>query len=176
MTEMSKEYAAALFALAEESGMEKEVLCGLALLIEVYEKTPALCAFLSSPAIAEETRISVLEQAFDDTLPAPVLSFFVLLVRRHHVSLLVQCAEEYERIYADRNRTAQALITSAVPLHEQEKERLRAALEHRSGKRVAMRYAIDDTLLGGVVVSLDGVIWDGSLRRRLQMIRDEVED
>ena len=98
MTEVNKEYAVALFALAAESGKEQEVSEGLSLLRRVYEMTPGMADFLVSPAISKEVRISTVEKAFGGALPDIVSSFLALLCEKRNVELLPLCVEDYERI------------------------------------------------------------------------------
>ena len=59
-----------------------------------------------------------------------------------------------------------------MELTGEEKEKLRAALSKRTGTTVELHYAIDPALLGGLIVEIDGTRMDGSLRHRLQEIKE----
>ena len=68
-----------------------------------------------------------------------------------------------------------ATVTAAAGLTDEEKERLRRALERRSGHSVQLECRVDASLLGGVVVEMDGRVLDGSLRHRLHEIKEVME-
>ena len=73
-------------------------------------------------------------------------------------------------------RILDATVTSAVALTDEEKQRLQAALEKQSGGKVNIAYALDRELLGGLIVEIDGKILDGSVRDRLQRVKEVISD
>ena len=73
-----------------------------------------------------------------------------------------------------REKIAHATVTSAVELTEEEKNRLIAGLEARERCRVQGEYRVDPSLLGGLIVEVEGKILDGSLRHRLSEIKEVI--
>ena len=67
-----------------------------------------------------------------------------------------------------------ALVKSAEPLTDEEKAKLIAKLEKVSGKSVDAEYRIDKSILGGVVVEMEGTIIDGSLKHRLESVKEVI--
>ena len=65
-----------------------------------------------------------------------------------------------------------AQVTSAVPLTESEKQQLAEKLSARFGRTVTLECAVDESLLGGMVVRVDGKVLDGSLRGRLHAVKE----
>ena len=72
-------------------------------------------------------------------------------------------------------RVTTATVTSAVPLTDSEKQALNQKLNAMSKKTVTVRWAVDNTLLGGVIVEMNGKVLDGSLRHRLQKVKEVME-
>ena len=70
---------------------------------------------------------------------------------------------------------AQARIVSAVELSAAQKRALVEKLERQSGKRVEPEYIVDETLLGGLVVEMEGRVLDGSLKKDLQQVKEVIE-
>ena len=68
----------------------------------------------------------------------------------------------------------EARVVTAAPLSKEEKTRLLAKLSSVAGKRVEASFETDEALLGGVLVEMDGRTYDGSLRFRLQDVKDEI--
>lgn len=174
MPDMHNEYAAALFSLAMETGSESAYARALEDVQAVFHAEPDYVAFLASPAIAKAERTQALEQAFASVLPEHVLSFLQLLCERGHIGGLDGCVAEYRKLLDEHLRMSTAKVTSYLPLTEEEKQRLKEKLEKSSGHTVILECGTDEGLLGGMVVEMDGKIMDGSLRRRLQDIKDVI--
>ena len=78
MTDVAKEYGAALFLLACEENAKKEYSEALAVMKETFSETPEYLDFLDSPSIAVGERLAAIEAAFCDRVPEHVLSFLLL--------------------------------------------------------------------------------------------------
>ena len=98
MTDISKEYAAALFALARESGQERAFSAALALIDRQLTAQPEYAALLSSPNVPLKERLGLLEEAFGAQVPEYVLSFTQLLCEKGHIRQFSACVQEYEAL------------------------------------------------------------------------------
>ena len=65
-----------------------------------------------------------------------------------------------------------ATATSAAPLGEDEIRAIAARLEAITGGRIALDTSVDPSLLGGVVVRIGDRLIDGSVRGRLERLRN----
>ena len=175
MAEMGKEQAIAIFQLAQEQHTEAEILSGLKAICGVMEQTPEMTAFLSSPGIPKQERLRVIDEAFSDA-PEYAVSLLCLLCERGNAAMFPDCVREYEKLYAASRRRSFAVVKSAVELTDGEKEKLRQKLEKISGNTVEAEYHTDPSLLGGVLVEMDGTVFDGSLRHRLQNVKEVMDE
>lgn len=174
MTDIAKEYGAALFLLACDADAKKEFAEALDIVKDVFDENPGYMEFLSSPGIPLGERLSALESAFSEKLPEYVLSFLQLLCEKGRISAFYDAAEEYATLFDASQRISNAKITSAVPLTEDEKRKLEAKLEKQCGGRVKSEYFVDEALIGGLVVEIDGRIMDGSVRQRLREVKEVI--
>lgn len=172
MSEISKEYASALFSLAEESQSEAAILEGLKLVAELVRENPEVLDFLAAPNIPKSERVAVLEKALEGHVPEYVLSFAQLLCERGYIRSLTDCAQDFEELWNTAQGLSTARVVSAVALTEEEKRQLQQRLSAKSGRKVRLECAVDETLLGGLVVTLDGKVMDGSLKHRLNEVRE----
>ncbi|MBE6807623.1 MAG: ATP synthase F1 subunit delta [Ruminococcaceae bacterium] len=175
MTELSKDYAEALFALAVECGQEKPYLEALEAVDALFADHPDYLDLLAAPSIPQGERAGLIEQALGDRLPEQVLSFVQLLTAHGRIRTLPACTEEYRRLYQAAVALSTAYVTSAVALTEDQKTRLSEKLAKKFGRRIELVCEVDEHLLGGLTVRLDGVVLDGSLRHRLQEVKDVME-
>ena len=171
MTDLSREYAEALFALAAEIDQTKEYLEALESVGEALADNPEYVELLACPAIPRDERDGLLAQSFGH-LPEQVLAFIQLLGAHGRVRSLQDCIEEYRLLYQTAVAMSTAEVTSAVPLTEDEKQKLSAALSARFGRAVTLVCTVDESLLGGMVVRVDGKVLDGSLRSRLHAVKE----
>lgn len=171
MTQIDREYGGALFSAAEERGETEEVLEAIRSLQALFEENPNYLAFLSAPNIPKKERVSAVRQALQGHVPATLCSFVQLLCERGYIRAFSGCASEYEALWNEKNGILTALVTSAVPLREEEEARLKARLDKLSGQHVRLSTTVDPSLLGGITVTMDGKFYDGSLKGRMKEIK-----
>ena len=174
MTEMNKEYGEALFTLAKELGKENEYAIALECVTEVFFGNPEYVDFLSSPGIALEERLDALEKAFADAVPENIVSFMQLLCERGRIRSISGCIEEYKKLLDIQNSISTAYVTSAVELTDEEKEKLKDKLEIKCGHSVILECTTDKSIMGGIMVEIDGKLIDGSLKNRLHEVKDVI--
>ena len=174
MAQIGKEYGAALFALGCESGEQREFAEALELISGAIRENEDYIAFLASPSISLKERLAAIEEAFSSSIPEAVVSFLQLLCEKGRVDCLFDAAEEYKRLLDALERVVDAKITSAVELTEDEKSRLKSKLERLCNASVVINCIVDQTLIGGVIIEVDGKTLDGSLRRRLNDVKDVI--
>ena len=174
MTETSKDYATALFAVAKEMGAEQDFSEALATVLSLLTENPDYVELLASPAISKKERTAALEAAFEGAVPEKLLAFLTLLTENGHIRALSECVKEYEALYQVSKHISTAEVTSAVALTEKEKEALICKLEALCGHAVLLECATDKTLLGGMIVRVDGRVLDGSLKHRLHEVKEVI--
>lgn len=174
MTQMNKEYASALFMLAKENGAEAEYEKALDTVLEVMKENPEYIDFLASPAVLLSERTQGIEEAFGEILPQHIVSFLCLMCEKGRIRELEASILEFKKMVEFSKNVSKAVVKSAVSLTEDEKQKLKEKLEKMSGHAVVLQCLVCDTLLGGIVIEMDGKIIDGSLKSRLREIKDVI--
>ena len=174
MTDVGKEYGAALFMLACEQNKKKEYSEELVLINNALDNNAEYAEFLSSPSIPMKERLSAIESAFADSLSENVLSFFLLLCEKGRMPCLKSAISEYNALFDASLRVSTAKVISAVPLTDSEKIKLKEKLETIYKRTVNLECSVDENVLGGLIVEIDGNILDGSLRYRLREVKEVI--
>lgn len=174
MTQMHKEYATALFMLAAECDRKREYYTSLLTAKDAICGAPEYMELLASPSIPKEERLAVLETAFAAALPEHVLSFLQLLCEKGHIRSLGACVTEYKRLLDASEQVTAAKVWSAVALTKEEENAIRQKLERLSGHTVMLECSLNEKLLGGVRIEMDGKVLDHSLRHRLQEVKEVI--
>ena len=113
-----------------------------------------------------------MEELIGSKTSQATLSLVMMLVSAGRIDEFSDIAAAMRELAAESQDLAVAEIRSAAPLDEETLARLTAKLEATTGKRVRADVVIDPDLLGGVVVTLDDTVFDGSARSRLQELRE----
>ena len=172
MTTTSREYAEALFELAVQAGLTEETSEGLETVVSALLQTPAYKALLASPAIAKEERLAALDGTFRGKIPDILLAILRMMISRGHVAALNGMARDYDELARGYRGESIAVVTSAVPLKEAETVALRAKLEKKLARKITLQCQTDPDLIGGVRVEVDGRVIDGSIRNKLDEIKE----
>ncbi len=103
-----------------------------------------------------------------------VLNLIALLLRRGRIEELPRVAAEFRRLDDERQGVTHATATSAAALTRDEVSALTERLEQTTGGRVALDIQVDPSLLGGLVVRVGDRLIDGSVRGRLERLRNQL--
>jgi F-type H+-transporting ATPase subunit delta len=129
---------------------------------------------LANPSISLEMRIATAETIFGTVVGRPVLNLINLMLRRGRIEELPRLAAEFRRLDDARQRTTRATVTSSASLLPDELSALTDKLEQTTGGRVELETEVDPSLLGGLVVRLGDRLIDGSVRSRLERLRNQL--
>jgi F-type H+-transporting ATPase subunit delta len=129
---------------------------------------------LANPSIPLEERTATAEKTFSQIVSRPVLNLIGLMLRRGRIEQLPRLAAEFRRLDNARQGIALATATSASPLNPDEVRALTERMEQLTGGRVELDVQIDPSLLGGVVVRVGDRLIDGSVRSRLERLRNQL--
>jgi len=175
MTGRGREYASALFDVAIGDDCLDEIHDGLKTIKEVFDSSEQFKELLASPAIPEGERMKIVEDSFGGQVHEDLVAFLCIMTRKGHIRDIDECLEVFNDLYEEAARRSRAIVTSAVELDDETKEKLINKLQQVSGHVVEAEYRIDKSLIGGLVVEIDGRRIDGSLRKRLKEIKEVME-
>ncbi len=134
---------------------------------------PTVLRALENPAIPLESRAGLVT-ALEATISRPVLNLIALMIRRGRIEALPRVAAEFRRLDDQRNGVTTAIATSATPLESAEVSALTGRLEEMTGGRVELDLRVDPSLLGGLLVRVGDRLIDGSVRGRLERLRNQL--
>jgi F-type H+-transporting ATPase subunit delta len=129
---------------------------------------------LANPSIPLEQRTATAEKTFSRIVSRPVLNLIGLMLRRGRIEELPRLAAEFRRLDNARQGITLATATSASPLSSDEVRALTERMEQFTGGRVELDVQVDPSLLGGLVVRVGDSLIDGSVRSRLERLRNQL--
>ncbi|MBR5428988.1 MAG: ATP synthase F1 subunit delta [Firmicutes bacterium] len=171
---IARRYAEALFETARETGEEQLIGEELEQLLRVLKTDRELDLALRSPALPANHRRKLLEDCFEGRLHPYVLNLCSLLWIKGREKLLPAVVTAYRHQLRQQAGLLTAEMTSAVMLTEEQLAPLRQALEKRFGRPVVVELKVDPSLIGGVRVRVGNTVLDGSVRGRLNAMRQRM--
>jgi len=169
----ARRYAEAAFEVAQRDGTVEAWRSELDAAGEIAADDQ-VGRMLGNPAVALETRTEMAESILGKTVSKPVLNLIGLMLRRGRIEQLPRVAAEFRRLDNARQGITLATATSAAPLSPDEVQALTARMEQLTGGRVELDLRTDPSLLGGLVVRIGDRLIDGSVRGRLERLRNQL--
>lgn len=133
-----------------------------------------LAFVLGEPNIPFARKRLVVRDLLGTTLSPTALNLALLLVERELVTLAPRIRDEFEQRYNDYHGQALAQLTTALPLDDATRARVRQELETVTGKHILLEERVDPTILGGAVARVGDTLIDGSVRYRLTQLRQQI--
>ena len=175
---VSRRYAAALFSIGKEAGIEELERYGASLsaLGEAVEKTPRLAEAFRNPVLSAEEKkkvvLSLLDVAGGGTVEQ---RFCALLADKDRLSLLPAIAADFGVLLDDVRGISRGVVTTAVELDEEHMDAIRTKLESQTGRKLVLEYVIDPAIIGGIVLRVGDSVYDASLRAQLDNLRESIK-
>jgi len=128
-----------------------------------------------NPVISQVNKEKVLENLIAKTQPTKTTSNFLrILLRNSRLTEIREINEKLASVLEERSGTISAQITSARVLSEAEKAEMQMNLSKLTGKTVSLNFAIDETLIGGVVTRIGSTVYDGSVKTQLEELKQQM--
>lgn len=170
----AKEYAKALFMLAGRTDRIEAVAADFRAFLDLLDEDRRLKLFLLAPQISAEKKREVFRAALEGKVGGEFLKFLLVTVSKRRQDIL---GEIHEAFHEELNRhydRVEVSTVSAVELTDNERKRLTDRLAGHLGKNVSLITAIDPRLLGGLICRIGDVVYDGSLRRRINRLHHQM--
>jgi F-type H+-transporting ATPase subunit delta len=167
-------YAEALFSVVraedELDRVEDELFRFGKLLESNYELKQAL----SDQNLERAQRSKVLEELLADKVSPHTLGLLTFIVAQGRARQLPQILEEVSELAAQARNSVVAEVRSAVPLDDDQRAQLAEALGKATGKKVDVRVLVDPSVVGGVVARIGDTVIDGTVRHKLDQLKEQV--
>lgn len=168
-----KRYADAFLAYAKDRiGFDKGIE-ELQAVKRTIRDNPDFKNFLERQDIANAEKGPVIDKVFARGLSKEIGYFLKLLLDNRRINMLLDIAE-YARVNYAHGAEVDAVLKMSYPLETSMIERMKSALEKRFNKKLHLYVELDSSLLGGVSAQIGNIIIDGSVRKRLEDMKEKL--
>jgi F-type H+-transporting ATPase subunit delta len=169
-TKAAKRYAKALFDLAEGQGVAEEVSTELTQFASALAD-PALVEAFALPTLPLQVRRDIADHLATALSLQPLVGNFLrVLAENDRLRDLGDIAHAYQNLLERARGQVRAVVSAATPLSPEERQNLLDAFSRLTHKTVIPTEELDPALLGGVVVAIEGRVYDASLKTQLRRL------
>jgi F-type H+-transporting ATPase subunit delta len=172
-------YARALFdvVVKGKGGDPARVEQELAAFADVVRRHEALARVIGNPAFPAPRKRAIVQAIVERAKPSPPVSkLLVLLAERDRLAILPDLVEAYRSRLLDHQHIVRAEVTTAVSLPDDRRSALERGLAHAIGRTVMLNAKVDPGIIGGAVTRLGSVVYDGSVARQLERLKEKLSE
>jgi F-type H+-transporting ATPase subunit delta len=168
---VARRYASALADVIVERGEESRVREELRAWEKMILGNELLFEAFRNPTVPYEEKQKVLNDLITRTkVGLTTANFLRILLKNQRLADIAQVNAKLAQVLDERSGVVNAQVRSARPVSDGIRASLEEKLKQLTGKRIRLTFDIDETLLGGIVTTIDSTIYDGSVRNQLERL------
>lgn len=177
MTEsvVARRYAQAVFNLGKEAGGKKldAFVNNLAGIADLLVASPTLGDALKNPVISIDEKKAVLGSMFERLQTEQLIrNFCFLLADRERLGYLAEIINCFHQLVDKERGILRGKLITAIELNSDKRSQIKSNLEAKAGSAIELDFAVDASILGGIVLQVGDKVLDASLRAQLALLRD----
>ena len=141
--------------------------------LATWHGSPELREFFENPAIAVNDKVAILDKMNTKLgMQKELRNLIAVLISNNRIAYVSEVAEAYRRLLQDQMGIHPAEIVTARKLDAKEREALLTQVAQLAGGKVDASFKLDESILGGTVVRIGSTVYDGSVRGRLDRLKE----
>jgi F-type H+-transporting ATPase subunit delta len=169
---VARRYAEAALELGEEQKQGERLAADLELVGKAIRESREFVALLKSPVIAKEKKRAVLTELFQPRVSSLTLTFLNLILEKGREDLIVDIVGEFFKLRDDRLGIIALDVRAATELTNDQQKTIVKRFEEITQKKIRVSFSIDKQLRGGFVARVGDTVYDGSVQRQLELLRE----
>lgn len=143
--------------------------------LAAWDSSSQLREVFENPAVSEAQKVAILDKMNAKLGMVPQLrNFIAILIRNARIAHVHEVAAAYRTELQERQGIRQAEIVTARELSDPERNALLASVGKLAGAKIQATFKLDPSILGGTVVRVGSTVYDGSVKGRLERLREEL--
>jgi len=171
---VAKCWGQALFSIAKEQDKVEQWYEELSAVCTVLHDNPQFEQLLTGRMINGKVKRQMIQEFFGSRLSSPVLEMLFLLIDKNREDYVPAISQAYKDLIDESTGVLPAEVVTASAPTAAEEERLRQALCQIFKRDVRLHFTVDKNLIGGITVKVNDLVYDGSIRRQLDKLEEEL--
>ena len=144
------------------------------LLVEVLDKFPKLETILASALVSVREKYGVIDRTLGGRASTLMIGFLKIVARHGRLDCLRAIHHQTHVIYDKMRKRIHVELTTAVPVEADEVRRIVDDLREKIDGEPVLEQHIDPELIGGAVIRVGDVVYDGSIANQLKQLRQRM--
>lgn len=171
---VGRRYAVALYEIAKAQNKVADFAKDCDLIASTLKASKELLNAVKSPVINQEKKATLLKAVFSGKVSKQLEDALALLVQKGRAPVIPDVMKEFQAILYEQSGIVIALVESAIPLGESEKQTIAQKLEAISGKKIRIENKVNPELIGGFTARIGDTVIDGSVKHKLERLKEEL--
>lgn len=172
---VGRRYAKALLNLAGSNKNIEEIGAQISEVAELFQEDAGLKSIMLDPNISKENRMAVIGQLTEKMeCQAIVTKYCRYLTARNRFDIIADISSAFNTLASEKLGKANASVVVAKELTKKEETNLQKQLSTYTGKKISLTVEVDPSILGGAITSIDSLVLDGSIKNKLNLIRETI--
>ncbi len=171
---IASRYAEALFQVGEESNSTTKLYEELNAVLDILKSDKNFYNVLKSPLISKGEKKEIIENVFNNRIENDLKNFFKILIDKERISYLELIQKSFKELLNEKNNIIEGKAITAIPMRKEEIKKLEENLSSKYNANIILENIVDKTILGGVLVRLGNKEIDGTIKTRLENLKQEL--
>ncbi len=171
---IASRYAKALFDIAEDKDSLDAFFEQWSFITDAIKQNEEVRILFESRLLPKENKKDLAKKLFSATVDPLILEFLFFLFDKSRENYIIDIWEVLHEMMDVKNGILTVNITSAFPLAKNQEEDLVSAIGTATGKTIRLDLSVDPKLIGGLVMTINDTVYDGSLTGQLSLLKQQL--
>jgi F-type H+-transporting ATPase subunit delta len=169
INESAKRYAKALVLSAEnKDSLIKSFRNDFGKLLSAFNEVENFKKFILSPLVKKQKKKEILIKILSKmNLSTEIISFFKIVANHGKLFLLEKIYKEFGKILDENDGITEVTVTTTEPLEKKFEDDIVKNIGEKLKKKIRLNKLIDPSLIGGIIIKIDSVMIDNSIKTKL---------
>ena len=174
MDSLASRYSSALFSIAEEENKIKEYQEACKIFSKSIQENPKYMQILSSYFIKKEEKKKIVNEVVNKFKLPMLTSFIDVIFDNNREKNLIEILNDFNTKCNDKQNILEGIIYSVIELNEDQISRIEQVISKKLDKKVELKNEINSSLIGGVKVVINDMVFDGSITNRIESLKSSL--
>ena len=169
------QYAKAIFDLACDKNLEETYFENLRVINDLLISNTEIYKTFIHPSISYEEKKNILKNVLEEKVENEFLHFLFVLIDNDRFQDLDDIVDSYQYYLNEQKKVSNAKIFTKYNLLDEEIEKIRKKLQIHFNKKINIEQILDENLIGGIIINIDGKVIDGSILNQMNDLKNDLK-